>query len=117
LRTSARPLLQIAFRARVVVHVRFRDLGQAAIRPPFLLERLLQQPRLVRPVQAVRIRPGTAIRRDFVVFDPLERAGHLVLDVEQLGELGKIKSLERIEGYVLISRRRELTQAACPGDG
>ena len=50
------------------------SLGQPAIGPPFLIERLLQQPRFVETVEPARVGPRAAVRGDFVVLDPLRHA-------------------------------------------
>ena len=44
------------------------------ISPPFFVERLLQQPRFVGTVEAVRVRAGAAVGRHFVMLDALRDA-------------------------------------------
>ncbi len=54
--------------------MRLGDLGQSMIGASLFVERLLQQPRFVEPVEPARVRAGATVGGNFVMLDPLGRA-------------------------------------------
>ena len=65
---------EIGLEARIVVDVRFGELGEPAIGASLFFERLLQQPGFVEPVEPARVGARATVRRDLVVLDALRRA-------------------------------------------
>jgi hypothetical protein len=54
--------------------VRLRHLCETPIRAALLVQRFLQQPRLVLATEPARVGPGAPVNGDFIVLDPLHQA-------------------------------------------
>ena len=65
---------EVGLEPRIVVDVRLGELGEVAIGAPLLVERLLQQPRFVEPVEPARVRARASVGGNFVVLDALRGA-------------------------------------------